>query len=653
MIYGPGMIRILIIGLLLGLVVAPLLWFGTAAGTAAQSLPFTPTPEPPTDTPTLPPTTTPTALPPTPVPSAAVPTQTPIVIIATPTPLPATATPLPPGFGRDACDPNHQLTQPCALATETDIPNLNFNDAPVDVFSFLLKGGRQYRIAATVDKAGGIDPSIDVFLAGNAEQPIGWNDDERIGNPSAAVTVTVDADAWYLVQVTNKSPGDTKGKTYTLSARSVTPAGSAPVERTDPDDLIGNAYDVPHAVRLAWNVPYDLSMRCPDPRPGACYAGRHTFLLVPVKGGVPFTALTYDLGAGVDTVLTLYKPDPAQTQESPGVIPGWRAVATSDDIAPGWTLRSQIGITPDWSSVALLVVAPSDRADLPPIPTDGRPGRYRLIAGSPELPNVKAAIAGQQDLPPTPVPPTPRPTGQAAPITMSTQTAQDNREVIKETCPSGQAVVGGTGTDMYAAAPPAEGDKLASYPAGALVRLLGQCYRGWVKAQPLDSVTPGWMWGPDLRPEAVDEPNAPTSGTPTAHASAITPIAGTPAPDGTAPALTTRLPSPILVPLEPLPLPTVAAPKPAARAVTAEVCQAKRGTDTCDTPLPDLRIELLLSATRQTLTSGVTDGAGRVTLSVSVPEGSQILLSIPTLGLETALGTNVTDVPVRLPAGGA
>jgi len=39
------------------------------------------------------------------------------------------------------------------------------------------------------------------------------------------------------------------------------------------------------------------------------------------------------------------------------------------------------------------VVAPSNREDLPPIPADGRPGRYRLIVGSPELPNVKAALA--------------------------------------------------------------------------------------------------------------------------------------------------------------------------------------------------------------------------------------------------------------------
>src|SRR6266540_5317352 len=250
--YRPGMIKILVVGLLIGVIAAPALWFGVAASTSAQTLPFTPTPEP-TDPPTF-----------TPEPTTQ-PTQPPVVIVATPTPQRATATALPtalpPGYGRDQCDPNHSLQQPCALATETDIANLNFNDAAVDVFSFLLKGGRQYRIAATVDKAGGIDPAIDVFVAGTTDKPIGSNDDEKIGNPSAAITVTVQADGWYIVQVSNKAPGRAEGKTYTLSARSVAAAGdTSKPDATNPDDLVGNAYDAEHAVRLAWNVPYDLSM---------------------------------------------------------------------------------------------------------------------------------------------------------------------------------------------------------------------------------------------------------------------------------------------------------------------------------------------------------------------------------------------------------
>jgi len=637
----------LTVGLLLGLLSAPLLWVGTAAQTHAQSLPFTPTPEP-TETPTtLPPTATPTD-------TAEPPTLEPIIVVATPTPMLATATPLPPGYGRDICDPNHTLSQPCALATETELPYLNFNDGTIDVFSFLLKGGRQYRIAATVGPAGGLDPALAVFLAGATDAPLATNDDAQLGSASAALTLTVTADAWYLVQVTNQAPGSPLGKTYSLSARSVAAAGSsAPVPASDPDDLIGNAYDVAHAVRLAWNVPYDMSMRCPDPRPNACYAGRHTFLLVPLKAGVPFTALTYDLGAGVDTVLTLYTPDPTQIMSEPGLVPGWRTVVSNDDIAPGWTLRSQIGLTPAWTGLALLIVASSDREDLPAIPADGRPGRYRLLVGSATLPNVSAALAAQQDLPPTAVPPTPRPTSQAAPAAISTAAAPDAREVIKEACATGTALVGSTATDLYAAAPPGSDDRIASYPPGALVALLGQCYRGWVKVQPTDSVTPGWMWAATLRPEALHDGTPAAAGTP---GSATTPTSATntTSTSGTATPVPTSQPSSAaLTLLAPAPLPTPVVIAPIARAVTVTVCRAAPSGDDCGTPLAGLRVALLLAATHQLRTSGVTDANGTVTLSVSVPAGSQLLLAIPALGLETPLAANATAVPVRVPQGDA
>lgn len=637
----PRMFHTLSSGLLLGLALAPLVWFSTAS-ISAQSLPFTPTPEP-TEQP--------------PATSTPAPTQTPLVLVATPTPQPATpaptATPLPPGFGRDACDPNHSLQQPCALPTEVEVDNLSFTDGATDVFSFLLKGGRQYRIAASIAPPGGLDPALELFLAGAADRPLASNDDERIGSPSAAITITVQADGWYLARITNQAPGDPRGKVYSMSARSVAPAGGlTPATPSHPDDLVGNAYDVAHAVRLAWNVPYDLTMQCPDPTPGACYAGRHTFLLLPVKVGVPLSVLTYDLGAGVDTVLTLYKPDISQTLAAPGVLPGWRAVAANDDIAPGWTLRSQLALTPDWPGLALLVVAPSERADLPPIPSDGRPGRYRLIVGSPELPNLKAVLAAQRDLPPEAAPPTARPTGQAAPAAIGADPAQDTREVIREACSIGMAAVGQRPSSLFAAAPPGSDDRIAEYPPGALVRLLGQCYRGWVKVQPVDSVTPGWMWGAHLRPEAL-EPTPPAALQPGASARPAAQLPGAPTHQAgsaqpTAPAL--ALPVAVtMTQLTPEPLPSAAPPRPAARQVTVEICRAPRQGDGCAQPLAGVRVDLLLAATRQVLTSNLTAADGRVTLSVSVPVGGQVLLQIPALGLELPLAPEVTALPVRLP----
>lgn len=266
----------------------------------------------------------------------------------------------------DSCEPNDSLVAPCALQTEVDQTELNFVDGTPDVYSFLFKGGRVYTVAAL--SASGIDPALRVFLAGQTDKPVAENDDAAAGSPNAAVQVAVPGDGWYIVEVTNRAPGDMRGKTYTLGARS----SAAPQEPTTPakdvpGDMLENNYDTNHAPRIAWGVPYDLSLECPDLRPDACYAGDHDFLIVPVKQGVPLIALTYDLGPGADTVLTLYKPDPTQASTT-GAIPGWNAVASNDDTAPGRTLRSQMLLTPNWSGNALLIVAESERRNPPAVP---------------------------------------------------------------------------------------------------------------------------------------------------------------------------------------------------------------------------------------------------------------------------------------------
>jgi hypothetical protein len=640
------------------------------AHVSAQALPFTPTPEP-TDTPTptatatrtATPTVTATAttlvLPDAPPIGTEHTTQQPqatgqvVVIVATPTEAPKpTKTPLPAGYGRDHCDPNHTLSQPCALATETDNPDLNFNSSPVDVFSFLLKAGRQYRIEASSSM--GLDPAIEVFLAGAIEAPIAVNDDERIGSTTAALTISVELDSWYLVRVTNNAPDNPEGKTYHVSARSVATANTEVTpEPSNPDDLIGNAYDEHHAARLAWGVPYDLSMACPEA--GACWAGRHTFAFIPIKRDVPITVVTYDLGAGVDTVLTLYKPDPTQQDAGDGKIVGWRAVASNDDVVAGWTLRSQIVLTPDWNSVALLVIAPSDRSELPILPADGRPGRYRLMIGSPALPAVKSVIEAQQDVPPPPATPTARPTSQADIPVINTAEAQDSREVIKESCPTGVAVVGEE-TGFYAAAPPADGDRLASYPQGAAVRLLGECYRGWVKVQPLDSVTPGWMWAPTLRPEALDaqDTEASPSGSQTPHTGVQPSASQTPSQGVSSPASPNASPAatPVvlerrleIIPLSPQAPPVLSPSQPEGRSYTIHVCYAEQKG--CGPFLRTLRVELVLASTGEVKVSGATNEQGQVTLTTSVPPGTQLVLRVPNLGLSYTLGEQ-TDISIRV-----
>lgn len=589
-------------------------------------------------------------------------TQTPFILIATAAPATATekptATPLPPGFAPDACHPNHSLHQPCALANETNVANLNFVSGGTDVYSFLLKGGRGYQLSATVTTEG-IDPAMTVYLAGSIEQSVGQNDDIRIGDPSAVVTLTVAADAWYLVEVVNRAPGDVRGKTYTMSARSIgVPSVSAPssagrASTATEEDVIGNAYDVPHAARIVWAAPYDLSMICPDRRPGACYAGRHTFTLVPVKAGIPLAALTYDLGAGVDTVLTMYKPDPTQTLEAPGVLPGWRAIAANDDFVAGETLRSQVRVTPDWNGDLLLVIAPSSRQDLPPAPADSRPGRYRLIVGPPEMKAIAAAMAAQGDMP-TVVPAAVDGGASGAAPAVTAASVAAAAPAAPEASVTGIAELTQP-SDLYGAVPPQPGDKLTSYATGTLVKLLGQSYRGWVKVQPADAVMVGWMWGPALKAVEVAGgllPGArPTIGTgadDTDTAARATPVAngesgtiGTPIPGNRAATIEQLDPEPLLV---------SEIARPVARALRIEVCTAVKDQRTCGTALAGLRVEVRLASTLAIQVQGGTDAEGRVTLSTSVPAGTQLVLSIPVLGVQTAIATAATELPVRVPA---
>ncbi len=691
-------VTLLVITLLSGVIAAPWLRPYVADGqrASAQSLPFTPTPEP-TD---VPPTST---VAPT-VASTATLAPTASLTPTTATSAPAIQAPEPtvqlPGYSPDRCELNDTLVQPCGIPTEVDINDFNFVDGTRDVYSALLKANRRYTVR--VSSTQGVDPVIAVFLASAADTAIAENDDSAAGSGDAMVEITTTAEAWYLIQVDNKAPGDMQGRLYSISLRSSTPdlgkpaTSGTPVPSAQPlGDILENNYDPAHASRIAWGVPYDLSLACPQSFPGACPGGDHDFLLVPVKANVPLVVSTYDLGPGTDTFVGLSRPAAGQSGSIGGEA-GWRVIATNDDVAPGWTLRSLVTVTPDWTGDALLVIASSERLNPPALPdTAGPPGRYRLLVGSPDMTVVKQVLEGQRDLPPTPVPtappagkapgPSPAPSTPAAeeaqtamiatatslplvptsiplPAAVAATPAQDAREVVKETSVRGLAVVSKSETRLYGAAPPADGDELASYPEGALVTLLGQSYRGWVKVQPKDSVTPGWMWGPALRPlettgsgtSAVsptmttgsDDSNGAAAGTAQPDTTVTTTTISTA--DSTRPATVEKL--------APRPLATTTPARPVARTLTIEVCHlstAKRKT--CDAPLSGISVEIAQVATGRIQGQGMTDSAGKVRLSLSVPAGSRLSLRLPAIGIQTDISDNETLVPVYVPGttGGA
>jgi hypothetical protein len=663
-----GAVAALVFGVLGAPLLLPRLIAGADSALAQAAPTDTPTPSPtPPATATTAATQTPIVVTATPLPA----TQTPYVIVQSPTPLPATsapaatATPLPPGYGPDACEPNNTLVQPCAVPTETDIANLNFSDGSPDVFSLLLKASRIYTISARAQ--GGIDPAIAVYVAGQTDKPVASNDDAGPGDNSAVAQITTTSEAWYIVLVENKAPGDLRGKTYTLSARSaasastpVNSSGGADADQSGIGDALENNYDVNHASRIVWGVPYDLSLLCPDPTPGACGGGDHDFILAPAKAGIPLVALTYDLGPGADTNVIIYKPDPSQTADGSGAIPGWKAIAGNDDVAPGYTLRSLVRITPDWTGEALLVISSSERANPPALPVAlGPSGRYRLIAGPPEMKAVAAVLSAQGDVPAPPAAsagagaggtpasaPAAVPTAAAAPV-----------EVIKEASATGIAEVAQPSADLYGAVPPQPGDKLASYAKGTQVKLLGQSYRGWVKVQPAGAVMLGWMWGPSLSAVEVAGGLSGTLATGAASGTAApgTPAAGatatsrvTPGPIGPTPAVGNRAATIELLDPEPLPVDDVK--RPVARALRIEVCtNAPKDPHACAQPLAGLRVEIRLAANQAVQVQGLTDAAGKVTLSTSVPPGTRLVLAVPAAGLAADIADNATDLPVRVP----
>ncbi len=555
-----------------------------------------------------------------------------------------TPTPIPLGYGPDRCEPNNSLVQPCAVPNEIDITDLTFVDDLTDVFSALLKGNRTYTIRAS--STSGIDPQLTVYLAGSTEQPIAQNDDLAAGSGDAAVQIHTPADGWYLIQVDNQAVGTMRGRTYTLSVRSsaATNGTTAMGATTTPTstaigDAFENNYSVVSAPKLAWGVPYDLSMICPDSRPGACVSGDHDFFLVPVKKGVLLAALTYDLGPGADTTIALYRPAPGITDLGTG-IPGWQLLQGNDDALSGRTLRSQILLTPDWNGEALIIVAPSDRADPPRLPeAAGSPARYRLIVGSPFLPAVQQVLQAQQEAASSgapagsgnsaavPVPTTSAPAATVLPTAQ--QPAGDAEEIIRETCLIGLArVVNDDGARFSAAAVPSSASRyLMIYPKGSEVALLGSCYLGWVKVRPTMAVSPGWMYAPDLElvevtssaPNGANQPNA------TADPLVVQP---------TVPPLDVGLPAnaqPTTRPMQIVILPTRTLPQPTAlprQALTVAV----QVLDEKDTPRAGVRVQLV-DVLGSVLREGPTDNQGRITLVADLPASAAVWVAVPAAGL--------------------
>jgi hypothetical protein len=169
------------------------------------------------------------------------------------------------------------------------------------------------------------------------------------------------------------------------------------------------------------------------------------------------------------------------------------------------------------------------------------------------------------------------------------------------------------------------------------VELLGSCYLGWVKVQPEDSVTPGWMFGPDLRLEAVTDASTPSAAPVEATMSAG---GSEPTAQAAPPAAPQRIPT--VVALTPTPLP---APPPAQRqALTVQV----QLVATAAQPLANVRVQLV-NVFGDVLAEAVTRADGTIDLPADVAPGTALFVRVPALGLSAPVDPSKPNLTITVP----
>jgi hypothetical protein len=215
----------------------------------------------------------------------------------------------------------------------------------------------------------------------------------------------------------------------------------------------------------------------------------------------------------------------------------------------------------------------------------------------------------------------------------------DAEQIIRESCIAGMArVVNAEGARFSAAAVPV-GDRriLMVYPSGSAVQLLGECYLGWVKVLPQQSVTPGWMFAPDLQLVEAPQSAASEAGTPTPFG----PESGTAAPAARDVAAAPAPPTIVALPDLPTGMP---APLPHA-AFTVEA----RLLDERGRPRSHVRVQLA-DVLGGVLREADTDADGSITLAADLPGGTVAWLRIPAAAVEAPIAVSGAQLTFTIPA---
>lgn len=366
-----------------------------------------------------------------------------------------------------------------------------------------------------------------------------------------------------------------------------------------PDELENN-WSPETATPVAVGIIYDLNLVCPVA--WGCEGGDHDYLRLPVKAGLDYLIMTFDLEPGVDTTLDLFWGDQL------------RPVLSSDDALPGVSFFS-----------ALRWVAPGDGDAIVRIaPRTGRTaiassGAYRFAAALVEselATQLASYLRNPGDEPRTatatasslPTPSTDAPTGHAWVSVAQTMLHE--------------------GPDRATAA-------LQTLPAESRVLLLGQSSGHWVRVQPVGGMLPGWVRGGDLTREVEQMP---------------TTILLLPTPPRLEP---TNMPlTQLLVErLEPLSVPDRSEPTQRISLTLSVQLQEEPRQDRPRTTdrLSGVRIQLV-NAFGDLLVEALTSATGLVTLTTELLPNTALFVQLPAAGLRITVDTTQPTLQIVLPA---
>lgn len=570
----------------------------------------------------------------------------------------------------DACEPNDSVEQACALPL--DGVSGPFTFAPEedrDFFRLDLPQEASIETLVTVRATDGLDLVVSAFQGPSL-----------VASGSYSLTLAPDLFGPVVLRVENRDPRLAAGERYRIEVRrSIVPPNAAPAAASSADPLENN-WSFATAAPIAVGVVYDLTLVCPEARPGACPGGDHDHFLVPVKAGVPYLLATFDLSPGVDTVLELFWG----STNLPAV--------GNDDYGPGGMLSALTWAAPADGLLGVRVAPRNGGLSVQLV--KGADARYRFAIAplASELAARLTTTIGQQANLPTPTA-TATPVRPAPPTSGGGGSSSSGGSTTSGGATSnGAGAAGGTGVgsaqETIAAGPaiivretvlrrePREGSTaLATLAPETPVTVRGPVRGLWVSVESAASILPGWvLWSDVLRlgtdapatasiaPNASASPTTATTAEPVGAATAATAGPTTPSAGGAA-ASSSSAAQVSVTALDPTLAPVAAPPLarvPFALQVTIVATDAPptagstfgMATATPDMrlPVPGVRVQLV-NAFGDLLAEGVTDAGGAIRLSRDVRPGDALAVRVPAWGVALPVAADQTALVITIPEG--